>query len=103
MSISRRRGSAKFNPQEKGGAAHKRGPPNRTSRSAAFASARLALFLALALFQLRPEGVDVVLADDLGRDDHQAAGGNDRLVPVEILRHRRHALIAPLVGLLDDG
>src|ERR1700722_7373382 len=103
MSISRRRASAKFSPQEKGGAAHKRSAPNRKSSERRFCVRLSRLFLALALFQLSPEGVDVILGDDLGRDNHQAAGGNDRLVPVAIFRHRGHALIAPLVGLLDDG
>src|ERR1700693_1133521 len=102
MSINRRRGSAKFSPSGKGALRVSAAPQTKPSERF-FRARSSALLLALALFQLRPEGGDVVLADDLGRDDHKAVGGNDRLVPVEILRHRRHALIAPLVGLLDDG
>ena len=59
--------------------------------------------LALPRLQLGPEGIDVGLVDDLGRNDDQLVGRNARLVALEILRHQLHALIAPLVGLLHDG
>src|ERR1700678_1711693 len=102
MSISRRRESGKFSPEGKG-AARKRGAPKRKPSERFFRARSSALLLALALFQLRPEGVNVILADDLGRDDHQAVGGNPRLVALEVFGHRFHALIAPLIGLLDDS
>ena len=87
----------------KTGAAHKRSAPNRKSSERRIRVRSPALFLALALFQLSPEGVDVVLADDLGRDDDQAVLRNEGLVSFEILGHVLHALVAPFVGLLDDG
>src|ERR1043165_477713 len=63
----------------------------------------IVLLLALPLLQLGPEGIDIALFDDLGRDDDQLVGWNERLVALQVLRQVLHALIAPFIGLLHDG
>src|SRR5260370_35451632 len=61
------------------------------------------LLLALPRLQLRPEGIDVALVDDLGRHDDQVVGGDEGLAALEVLRHALHPLIAPFIGLPHDG
>src|SRR3569623_377465 len=59
--------------------------------------------IALALLQLGPEGVDVALVDDLGRDAEQLVVRDPGLVALDVLGEVLHALIAPLIRLLHDG
>src|SRR6185437_177619 len=102
MSLSRRRGSAKVGPKAKGDAAPGSATPLSEADARRFVKAPVVkLLLALTLLELGPESVDVVLADDLGGDDDQAVRRNERFVSFEIFRHVLHALVAPLIGLLD--